>query len=174
MAISSNTTLVKPGPIGRIGRFVLGALSLSFVASVLPFYSRIINVNPLNNSSPYFIGVLIAFLVLNDVINIGFNVSWRRRPQAIFLTLVILAIALDLLLYGSIWGTPLGAVLFFMSILTHLYLGSSHIMAALIATPGCEMRSIPQLVAKLRGSTTEVHVCLGHWDGVDKWEAASK
>ena len=174
MAISSNATLVKPGLIGRIGRFVLGALSLSFVASVLPFYSHFINVNPLNNSSPYFIGVLIAFLVLNDVINIGFNVSWGRLPQAVFLALVLLAIGLDMLLYGKISGPPLGAVLFVLSIFTHLYLGASHILAALIATPGCEMRSIPQLVAKLRGSTTEVHVCPGHWDGVDKWETASK
>jgi hypothetical protein len=173
MAIIRNTTVVKPGPIGRIGRFVLGAISSSFVISILPFYSFFITVNPLNNSSPYFIGVLIAFLVLNDVVNIGFNVSWSRRPQAIFLALVVLAIALDLLLYGSTWGPPLGVVLFLMSILTHLYLGTSHILAALIATPGCEMRSIPHLVAKLRGSNIEVHVCPGHWDAVDKWETSS-
>jgi hypothetical protein len=173
MAIIRNTTVVKPGPIGRIGRFVLGALSLSFVTGILPFYSHFINVNPLNDSSPYFIGVLIAFLVLNDVVNIGFNVSWRRLPQAVFLALVLLAIALDLLLYGAPWGPPLGVALFLMSILIHLYLGTSHILAALISTPGCEMRSIPHLLANLRGSDIEGVVCPGHWDAVDKWETST-
>ena len=172
MAIIRNTTVVKPGPIGRFGRFVLGALSLSFVIGILPYYSHFINVNPLNNSSPYFIGVLIAFLVLNDVVNIGFNVSWRRRPQAIFLVLVLLAIALDMLLFGSTWGSPLGVVFFLMSILTHLYLGISHILAALIATPGCEMRSIPHLFAKLLGHNIKGVVCPGHWDAVDNWETS--
>lgn len=166
-------TVVKPGPIGRIGRFVLGSLSLSFVTGILPYYSRFINSNPLDNSSPYLIGVLIAFIVLNDVVNIGFNVSWRRRSQAIFLVLVLLAIAVDLLLYGSMWGPPMGIVIFLMSILTHLYLGISHILAALIATPGCEMRSIPHLVAKLRRRDIESVVCPGHWDAVDNWETST-
>lgn len=166
-------TVVKPGPIGRIGRFALGSLSLSFVTGILPYYSRFINSNPLDNSSPYLIGVLIAFIVLNDVVNIGFNVSWRRRPQAIFLVLVLLAIAVDLLLYGSMWGPPMGIVIFLISILTHLYLGISHILAALIATPGCEMRSIPHLIANLRGLDIEGVVCPGHWDAVDNWEHSS-
>lgn len=164
--------MLKPGLIGRIGRFVVGAFSLSFSAGFLPFYSHLIILNPFNDSSPYLIGVLIAFLVLNDVVNIGFNVSWRRIPQAIFLALVLLAIGLDVLIYGSLWGPPLGIVVFLMAVLTHLYLGISHILAALIATPGCEMRSIPHLFAKLCGRDIDTVVCPGHWDAVDNWETS--
>lgn len=172
MAVIRNTPKSKLGPLGRIGRFIFGIFSLSFVAGYLPYYADVINVNPINDSSPYFIGVLIAFVVLNDVVNIGLNVSWRRRPQAIFLILVLLAIGLDLLLYGSIWAAPLGVVVFLMSMLTHLYLGSSHILAALISTPGCEMRSFPHLIAKIRGGDIEAVVCPGHWDAVDNWETS--
>lgn len=172
MTITRKTSIVKPGIIGRIGRVIFGIFSLSFVAGYLPYDADVINVNPINDSSPYFIGVLIAFVVLNDVVNIGFNISWRRRPQAIFLVLVLLAIGSDLLLYGSIWAPPLGLVVFLMSMLTHLYLGSSHILAALISTPGCEMRSFPHLIAKIRGGDIEAVVCPGHWDAVDNWETS--
>lgn len=171
MAITKYSNVMKPGPIGRIGRLILGSLSISFVAGILPFYSDFINVNPINDFSPYLIGVLIAFLVLNDVVNIGFNVSWRKRPQAIFLALFLIAMALDVLLYGSWWGAPLGIVILVMSLFTHLYLGTSHVLAAFIATPGCEMRSIPHLFAKLNGQDIEGVVCPGHWDEVDKWES---
>jgi hypothetical protein len=51
------------------------------------------------------------------------------------------------------------------------HLGVSFVLAAVIATPGCEMRSLPQLGAKLRRRTTDMHYCPGILTPVDRWES---
>ncbi len=43
--------------------------------------------------------------------------------------------------------------------------------AAVLATPGCEMRSIPHLIAILRMGDLKEHVCPGPLDRFDEWGA---
>ena len=45
---SNREQFVNPGPIGRSARFALGVLSLSFVASMIPFFSYYVSDERLN------------------------------------------------------------------------------------------------------------------------------
>ena len=164
--------LIKPGLIGRIGRFIFGLWSLYFVRETLTYSKFFINDPDVVSQFGYLAGVAIAFWVLPDVVNIGFNRQWKNRSQQIVIALAAVALVVDFLVYGSWWGPPLGWVVLGMSVLTHLYLGSSHILAGLIATPGCEMRSIPHLRALLTKKSVETVVCPGHWTAIDRWEAS--
>ena len=49
-------------------------------------------------------------------------------------------------------------------------LGISVVLSALIATPACEMRSIPHLRTLTTGRATKEH-CPGALDRIDRWEA---
>ena len=59
-----------------------------------------------------------------------------------------------------------------MILYTMAHLGISHILAGILGTPGCEMRSIPQLIAILRKrDLVEEHSCPGLWTRYDQLEA---
>ena len=112
-----------------------------------------------------------AFWLLPPVVNLGLGVSWRRRSQGAVLLLAGAAALADFLLYGSFWGPPLGWVVFALTVYTFGHLGISFVLAALLGTPGCEMRSIPDLIGKVTGRTTLEHHCPGFITALDNWEA---
>ena len=64
---------------------------------------------------------------MNDVVNIGFNVSWGRRPQIAFALVAVVAFAIDLIAYGSLWAPPLAFVVFTTAVYVHAHLGISHV-----------------------------------------------
>ncbi len=163
--------LTNPGIFGRIGRLIFGLFSLWFVRESITFFEYFVSTPAFSKSIGYLVGVAIAYWVLPDVVNIGFNRRWGNRSQKLFILVAIGAILFDLLVYASWWGPPLGWVILVMAIFTHLYLGLSHILAAVISTPGCEMRSLPHLWALINKQPVETVVCPGHWEMVDQWEA---
>ncbi|MEE8257551.1 MAG: hypothetical protein V3R60_06635 [Acidobacteriota bacterium] len=162
-------TLVRPGPIGRAVRLILGIFNCYwaywfgqspnyFVRSDTPDLSL-------------FVGPAVAFWLLPPVVNLGFGVSWRRRSQGAVLLLAGAAALADFLLYGSFWGPPLGWVVFALTVYTFGHLGISFVLAALLGTPGCEMRSIPDLIGKATRRTALEHHCPGFITPLDNWEA---
>lgn len=51
------------------------------------------------------------------------------------------------------------------------HLGVSFLLAAAIGTPGCEMRSIPELIGRARGTPSHEHRCpVGFLARIDEWE----
>lgn len=54
------------------------------------------------------------------------------------------------------------------------HLGVSFVVAAIIRTPGCEMRGLPHLWSKLTGSESLEHYCPGFLAPLDKWEKTLK
>ena len=101
-AIKIPENVVEPGVIGRIMRSLTGLAQLYIVISILPQYNAFrghsIPTHPI-----YWAVVVWAFLVLNPVINIGFNVRWRRRPQIVFLIVAALAAIFDFWQYENLW-----------------------------------------------------------------------
>ena len=65
---------------------------------------------------------------------------------------------------------PLAFVVFAMTMYVHTHLGISHVLSAILATPGCEMRAIPHLAALAFGGNVAAQVCPGPWDDLDRWE----
>ena len=161
-------TLARPKLIGRIVRFALGILCCygalsygeiprAFVRSELP-------------SLQIFLGPALAFWLLPPVVNLGWGVNWKNRPRLFFLLLCAVAIAVDFALYGGFWGPPLGGILYAATVYTLTHLGISFLLAAVLSTPGCEMRSLPELFGRILGRPQMEHHCPGLIDPIDKWD----
>lgn len=88
--------------------------------------------------------------------------------STIILLLFGAAVLLDLLFYGRVWALPLGLTLFVWLMVVYL-LGAAFVLATVLGTPGCEMRSYAQLATKLRGGDAAEHFCPGGVDFADAW-----
>jgi hypothetical protein len=53
----------------------------------------------------------------------------------------------------------------------HGYVGLSHVVAAILGLPGCELRMLAYFVAKARGAPAPLAACPGVWTPLDRWEA---
>jgi len=162
-------TLEPPGTIGRLVRLGWGAFLVVAAYSVgndpelltrwsFPF-------QPL-----WWVGSLALLSVFPYVVNIGFGLSWRAWPRRILVGVMASWVAVNLALYGTIWSPALGWFVIAWQLYAMLHLGGSFLLAAAIATPGCEMRALPHLWTLATGRETKEHYCPGHIDSVDRWE----
>lgn len=171
-------TLAVPGWIGRGIRLVLGILLLKLFFDLLRSEILMRRVDTgLTSSHPpdqIFFWLLVAWLfwIFPYVVNIGFGVSWRRRPQVVLLATVALTVAYSVVSTGTVWSPALGWVLLVWLLYESFHLGVSFVLSAILSTPGCEMRAIPHLWALLTGRQTAEHFCpSGFLDSLDRWEA---
>jgi hypothetical protein len=163
-------SLERPGPIGRIVRLALGIACLYAIYELLFYHQAIIN-TPVSVLPNIVLLIFVAILIINYVVNIGFGQSWRRWPSYI-------SVAIMLILAGTAWlmfGTPdhalLGIVLWVWLIYFFAHLGLSFVLSAIIATPGCEMRSIPELLGRMSGRAAQEHHCPASFiSRIDVWE----
>ena len=163
-------SLIRPGPVGRLVRFVLGALCLYALWQVLLFAETTI-AHPFSSLDNLALLIAAPLLIVNYVVNIGFSRSWGRRPLITSLIVLAVSAGIAFLTTGTfdspVFGIPM--ILWLGYFYTHL--GVSFVLSALIATPGCEMRSIPEILGRLRGKPSEQHHCPASLiTKVDEWE----
>lgn len=163
-------TLIRPGPIGRLVRLGMGALCL--YAFVELFHdAEWTTTHPFSSLDNRILLFLAPLCIFNYVVNIGFSKSWGQRPLvASMLGLALFGVA-AFLATGSfdsrILGIPLNVWLGYF----YGHLGISFVLSALIATPGCEMRAIPELVGRMNGKPSEEHHCPAAFiTKIDDWE----
>ena len=84
----------------------------------------------------WWIGAALCFYFLSNVVNRGFTRAWRWWPQLIFGLLALLAVVFDFWYYGSLWGPPLGLLLFLLMAYVLGHLGLSFLLAGVLGTPG--------------------------------------
>lgn len=165
-------TLTRPGPFGRLVRLLLG---LVLLFGLLPGLIQSIPSLPDAATIPanpfFWLIVAITLVSMNHVVNLGLGKSWGHRPQVAFLLLAAIALMIDVVAYGRLWAPPLAGLFIFWLILVNLPLGFAFVLAALIGTPGCEMRSYHHLASRITGRDPTEHFCPGGIDLVDKWEA---
>lgn len=162
-------TLDKPKIVGRLVRFAIGGWLIFLVTPIfLNIGALLENGLPLNVGN--YIGAAIFLLVLPYVVNIGWRLNSRRLPQIIVIGLSLLLGAFDYLSTGVIYGPTLKVFTLLWILYTATHLGVSFVLAALLATPGCEMRAIPQLWSILTGKGSDEHYCPGFLNGLDRWE----
>jgi hypothetical protein len=160
-------TLRPPGPIGRLVRLGLGML-LMWLVYQLVFRS---GAEDLTHVS-FYVWVLFALWLFPAVINIGFGRIWHNWPPRIAIVFVGLAAAgASYLVYDAIAGPPLWWIVVPWMVYTFGHLGISFVLAAILSTPGCEMRAIPHLMGRISGRPRAEHYCPGFLDGLDRWEA---
>ena len=122
-------TASKPLPIGRMGRLLFGAGTLSyFVWNILQVSDRVdSDVPPIG----YLIGVAVAWWYFSDQVVVGFSRNWGCWPQAAVLPFVLALVVVNLLAYESTWGPPLGWGLFLFTEFLFGHIGISFVLAAI-------------------------------------------
>ena len=164
-------SLPRPGPIGRLVWLVFGALCLSHV-----YWLNQVNDNLMDADghirSILWNGIVIGLFLVSYVVNIGFSRSWRKWP-AIISAGVLAAIALyGYLTAGTAETSMLARTLWIWELYVFSHLGLAFALAALIGTPGCEMRAFHDLYSRITGNPTKEHHCpIGPLQPIDRWEA---
>jgi hypothetical protein len=163
-------TLARPGPYGRLLRLVLGAACLSAVYQLLRDGSFVIQ-SPVTAIPNLAVLLIIEILLFHNVVNIGFGVNWGRRPTCVAVVLLLAAAAVSWLLFGTPNHPLFGAVLWIWVVYFYAHAGVSFVAAAAIATPGCEMRALPELLGKVTGRAAAEHPCPASFiKKLDEWE----
>jgi hypothetical protein len=164
-------TLPRPGPFGRLIRLVLGGLCANVVFGILTQPAAFVTGRALASPSVWLV-ILIGLCVFPVVVNIGFGRAWKR--SWLLTGLAALACVASLVGWaagGRPIGPPLGVFVSVWLLYTFGHLGISFLLASILATPGCEMRSIPHLWALVSGGTVTAHYCPGMLTPIDRWEA---
>ncbi len=163
-------TLDRPGPIGRLVRLVVGIACLYALWEIIRF-ANVASAQPFSTLGTRITLLFAPLCLLNYVVNIGFAKSWGHRPLlASLVTLSVLA-GIGIVITDSpdnrFFGIPLNLWLGYF----YAHLGLSFVLSAVIATPGCEMRAIPELLGRLRGKPSEEHRCPATFiSRIDEWE----
>ncbi len=162
-------TLPPPGPLGRLVRAGLGLGCLAVVRSVVEGWAALTGA-VLPPGIGLWIIVALGLYAFPYVVSLGFTRRSSRLPRWAALALGIGWAALNLALTGAVWSAGLGWAIAVWAAYTFGHLGVSFLLAALLATPGCEMRAIAHLLARLRSGNALEHACPGLLDPLDRWE----
>jgi len=163
-----------PKVIGRLTRLGLSGVLLVSIYSLVTNWSFLIN-NGLNYTAfETLAGLAIAFIVFPYVVNIGLGLNLKLIPQYAIAAVLLGLGAYNQFTIGNFESPLFNGVVGGWLIYTFGHLGVSFLLAAILATPGCEMRAIPHLWTKLTGRETREHYCPGFLDNIDKWEAKRK
>ncbi|MCK0070730.1 hypothetical protein [Kordiimonas laminariae] len=163
-------TLPPPGPVGRLFRLIFGGLSLYYVYGLWSVWNYMMtedgHIEPL-----IWNGVFASLLLVSYVINIGYSRDWKKRP-ALFSLIYLLVIGFIGLQSSGDWeNTVLATGIVLWELYIFLHLGLCFILAAIIGTPGCEMRAFHHLYGIATGTDTKEHHCpIGPLSAIDRWE----
>ncbi len=164
-------TLKGPGPIGRIIRLLFGLGCLFFIIMIMIKGTAVLVGFSLPRHPGWWVGIAVGFYVFSYIINIGYTRTWGRWPQLIIGLVIIIIVAFNLIRWESFWGPSLGWFILFWLAYVYGHFGISFILAGVLATPGCEMRAIPDFWARISGHESKEHGCPGFIGQVDRWEA---
>ena len=163
-------SLVRPGIIGRSVRLLLGVLCLYALRDLIIYRTELIE-TPVSSLPNFVLMIGLCICIINYVVNIGFSKNWGRMPVYISLGVFGLLAAASFVIEGNadsrILGTPIFVWLFYF----YGHLGISFVIASLLATPGCEMRAIPDLIGRTTGQGAQEHHCPAAFiTKIDEWE----
>lgn len=163
-------SLPRPGPVGRLVRLLVG-VACFYALYELTIYRDSIIQAPVSSLPNVSVMVIATVLIINYVVNIGFGRSWGRWPSYVMVGSTLLVAGIAWLGFGTPNHGLAGTVLWFWMVYFFAHLGSSFVLAAVIATPGCEMRSIPEVIGKMSGRHAAEHHCPAAFiTKIDEWE----
>lgn len=163
-------SLSKPGPIGRLLRLLLGVLCLYALWGLMNIGPDFVE-NPIGLLPNLGLMILFALCLFNYVINIGFSRDWHRYPLIASLIFLAAVATVGYLFTGDAGTDILGVSVLLWLGYFYTHLGVSFLLAAFLATPGCEMRAIPELFGKITHREAKEHHCpVGILSGIDQWE----
>lgn len=164
-------SLAKPGPLGRIVRLLFGLLCAWYVSELLAASATLIasdgHILPL-----LWNGIIPGLFLISYVINIGFSRSWGKRPAIASAVVLAVAALASYLSSGTVVTGLFARAVWVWELYLFAHLGLSFLLAAVIGTPGCEMRALHDLYSRITGNPTKEHYCpIGPLHPIDQWEA---
>jgi hypothetical protein len=167
-------SLAPPGPLGRSVRALGGVGCAIFLYFLILHRQDIFSGKGIINLG-WLVGIAFAVYVFPDVLSLGLGKSWNRKTLLLaLLGAAIIAASVGWVVFESPLAPPLGIFIYFWLIYTYAHLGIALLLASMMATPGCEMRSIPSLWARITGNRYKQHLCPGAFTPLDGWEAARR
>jgi len=164
-------SLPRPGPIGRAVRLGFGVLCLSHVYWLIQV-SGILLHSEGHIRSILWNGIVIGLFLVSYVINIGYSRAWKKWPAIVSAGALLLVAAYGYFTAGTAETQLMARVLWAWEFYVFAHLGSAFIIAALIGTPGCEMRAFHDLYSRITGEPTKEHYCpIGPLHPIDRWES---
>jgi len=164
-------SLPRPGPVGRLVRLLFGILSLWYVLGLVEVAG-----SPLDSTGHIlpliWNGIILGLFLISYVVNIGFSQAWKKWPAFASAAVFLTAAGLGYLAEGSVETLLLGWMIWGWELYLFLHLGLAFVVAAVIGTPGCEMRAFHDLYSRVTGTATKEHYCpVGPLHPIDQWES---
>ena len=165
-------SLQKPGPVGRLARLGFAALVLYYSFGIYTVQDNLVLQNGHVNKLLWN-GLIPSLFLVNYIINIGYSRDWKKKPMIFSGILLLLAAGYNYFILGNLEGIYLAYTLATWEFYLSVHLGMAFLIAAVIGTPGCEMRAFHHLYSKITDNPTKEHICpVGPLNGLDRWEAS--
>ena len=163
-------TIARPGPIGRLARLMFCVLCAFYVVGLSDVHASMFGADG-HIRSVIWNGVLPGLFLISYVINIGLSRAWKKWPAIVSASAFALLAAYGYFSQASFETVVLARSIWIWELYLFSHLGMSFLLAALLATPGCEMRAFHDLYARLTGEPAKEHVCpVGPLRAIDRWE----
>ena len=164
-------SLPRPGPIGRFARLSFGALCLWHVYWLLQVSTNLISSDG-HIRTVIWNGIVIGLLLVSYVINIGYSRAWKKWPALVSAGALVAIAGFGFLTTGAFETSMLARSIWVWELYVFGHLGLAFVLAAVIATPGCEIRAFHDLFSRVTGTPTKEHYCpIGPLTPIDQWEA---
>ncbi len=167
-------SLPRPGPVGRLARIAFGVVCLWYLRNLIAMSGDLMAADG-SIRDLIWDGVLVGLLLVSYVVNIGFSRAWKKWPAFVSLVVLTAVAGVGYALTGTIETNILASSIWIWELYIFSHLGAAFVIAAVIATPGCELRAFHDLYSKLTGIPSKEHFCpCGPLDSIDKWEAGRR
>lgn len=162
-------SLPPPRIIGRLVRLFLGIACLDLFRQIVDDIPGMIQRGwPMNTVA--ICTAVLGFYLLRPVTNLGFTLKPNHGAQIVVAAGTLLVVLYEWLAGMPLFGEPFTAFLMLWMAYVFGFLGISFVVAAIIKTPGCEMRSTSHLWSIITGKGTLEHPCPGFITHLDNWE----
>lgn len=162
MHTHESTATLRPGPIGRGARVLLGLVLLRLAWGFATGFEAVAQPG---NVVLYFWAAIGAF---SHVLGTVVPPLHQDRLRLSLIALVLAgALAASRVLYHSWWGPPLAWTLYLLALAGMIILGVEFVLAGIVGQIGCEKTVIPNLLR--RTGAPRVEPC-ALWDPIDRWE----
>lgn len=164
-------SLPRPGAVGRGVRLLFGLLCLWYV-NELAGASGSLRASDGHVRPLIWNGIIPGLFLISYVINIGFSRSWGKMPAIVSVSLLAVVAVAGYLSAGTVETILFAQIVWIWELYLFAHLGVSFVLAAVIRTPGCEMRALHDLYSRITGNPTKEHYCpIGPLHPIDQWEA---
>ncbi len=164
-------SLPRPGPVGRLARVAFGAVCLWYVAGLIAVAGNLMSADG-GIRSVVWNGVLIGLFLVSYIINIGYSRAWKKWPALVSAGVFLAIAGTGYLTKGTVETALLARAVWGWELYLFSHLGVAFVIAAVIGTPGCELRAFHDLYSRVTGVPTKEHYCpVGPLHPIDQWEA---